>query len=133
MIHMKYISLISQETNTDSYTDLASICKNGHSIGSVIIADGYLFVKKGFKYYYISYKDADKIFSRVKRLHAKICCGDGDIEVEYLVIFAQGRELMEITLPGKKAARAVIEELNEVAKDLDTSAPVKKSDPDSEA
>ena len=41
---MKYISLISQNINSESNIDLASICKNGHSIGSVIIGDGYLFV-----------------------------------------------------------------------------------------
>ena len=130
---MKYISLISQNINSESNIDLASICKNGHSIGPVIIGDGYLFVKKGFRYYYISYKDADKIFRRVKRLHANICCGDGDIEVEYLVIYAQGSELMEITLPGKKAARAIIDELNKTATYLDTCAPAKNNDSDSEA
>ena len=123
---MKYISLISQNINSESNIDLASICKNGHSIGPVIIGDGYLFVKKGFRYYYISYKDADKIFRRVKRLHANICC-------EYLVIYAQGRELMEITLPGKKAARAIIDELNKTATYLDTCAPAKNNDSDSEA
>ena len=130
---MKYVSLISPNTNKDSTTDLASLCKNGHSIGPVIISDGYLFVKKGFRYYYISYNDADKIFRRVRRLHANICCGDGDIEVEYLVIYAQERELMEVTLPGKKAARAIIDELNKIAEHLDTSAPVKNNDSDSEA
>jgi hypothetical protein len=130
---MKYVSLLSSKTNTDNKDDLASLCKSGHSIGPVIIADGYLFVKKGFRYYYISYRDAEKIFRRVRKLHANICCGDGDIEVEYLVIYAQGRELMEVTLPGKKAARALIDELKGKADYLDTSAPVKNNDPDSEA
>ena len=130
---MKYVSLISPNTNKDNSTDLASLCKSGHSIGPVVISDGYLFVKKGFRYYYISYNDADKIFRRVRRLHANICCGDGDIEVEYLVIYANDRELMEITLPGKKAARAIIDELKIKDANLDTSAPVKNDDSDSEA
>ena len=130
---MKYVSLISPNTNANNSTDLVSICKSGHSIGPVIVSDEYLFVKKGFRYYYISYNDADKIFRRVRRLHANICCGDGDIEIEYLVISAQGRELMEVALPGKKAARALIDELNKKAVDLDTSAPVKSNDSDSEA
>ena len=70
---MKYVSLISPNTNKDSTTDLASLCKNGHSIGPVIISDGYLFVKKGFRYYFLhkikdpkvvdEYFDRDENFS----------------------------------------------------------------------
>ena len=107
---------IEEKMLKDSY-------KSGHAIGNVTISDDYLFVKKGFKCFYISYKDSQRIFRRVRSLHANICCGDGDLEVEYLVIMADDRELMEIALPGKKAAQMLMNELRELSPDLETKAP----------
>lgn len=118
---------------TVSQDTLSAIYKAGHTIGPVTVADDYLFIKKGLRNFYIAYIDAEKIFRRVRRLHANICCGDGDIEVEYLVIQADGRELMEVTLPGKKAAQILMTELKEAAPRLDTIAPVRQAEDEEEA
>ena len=125
---MRFVSLISENKNSDHAQGLSSELKAGRSIGPVTVADEHLFIKKGFKYYYIAYKEAVRIFRRVRRLHANICCGDGDIEVEYLVISAGERELLEITLPGKRAAQMLIEELKSRAPYLDTNAPIKETE-----
>ena len=123
---MRYVALFPDNKNSVSSNDLNLKRKSGHVVGPVTVSDEYLFVKRYFRYYYISYNDADKIFRRVRSLHANICCGDGDIEVEYLVICAGGREILEITLPGKKAAKMLMEELKQIRPELDTSAPVKE-------
>jgi hypothetical protein len=102
--------------------------RDGHTIGPVTVSDGVLFIKKGLRTYFIAYDQAQKIFRRVRRLHANICCGDGDIEVEYLVILSDDRELMEITLPGKKAARQLMDEIKAIAPSLDTMAPARQND-----
>ncbi len=129
---MRFIPLSGGELNSEAKASLAVRLKEGHTIGPVTVADDFLFVKKGIRTYYIAYSDAQKIFRRVRRLHANICCGDGDIEVEYLVIQADDRELMEVTLPGRKAAQMLMNELKEKAPALDTAAPVRADDKDTE-
>ncbi|MCR5399514.1 MAG: hypothetical protein K6E68_08300 [Lachnospiraceae bacterium] len=122
---MRFTPLLAEELNNETKESLKVHCKEGHTIGPVTVSDAYLFIKKGLRTYYIAYVDADKIFRRVRRLHANICCGDGDIEVEYLVIQAGDKELMEITLPGKKAAQMLLNEIKEKAPELDTTAPLR--------
>lgn len=115
------------------HTEMAESHRTGHDIGPVTLGSEHLFVRKGLRVCYIAYADAEKIFRRVRRLHANICCGDGDIEVEYLVIQAEGREIMEVTLPGKKAAQMLFAELKEIAPMLDTTAPVRAVDEEEDA
>ena len=130
---MKFTPLIKEAMNKADNESLTAVRRAGHTIGSVTVADEYLFVKKGVRNYYIAYTDAEKIFRRVRRLHANICCGDGDIEVEYIVIQKDGTELAEITLPGKKAAQMLMAELKEKAPSLDTMAPVRAVEEEEEA
>ena len=120
---MAFYSLVSGKVNKASHHDLSGELREGHTIGPVTVSKNNLFIKKGLRRYYIAYADAERIFRRVRRLHANICCGDGDIEVEYLVIGIDGREVMEVTLPGKKAARMLLDEIKQAAPDLDTAAP----------
>ena len=133
---MKFTPLIDKpagRSNTETNESLTGLFKNGHAIGNVTISDSHLFVKKGVRRYYIAYGDAEKIFRRVRRLHANICCGDGDIEVEYLVVISEGRELAEITLPDKKAAQMLFAELKQTAPELDTTAPARQTEEEEEA
>ncbi len=129
---MKYTPLYESELNNEADKSLTVRYKAGHTIGAVTVSDGYLFIKKGIRRYYIAYAAAQKIFRRVRRLHANICCGDGDIEVDYLVIMAGDRELMEVTLPGRKAARQLMDEICAAAPSLDTTAPVRADADDEE-
>ncbi|MCR4788139.1 MAG: hypothetical protein K5888_06115 [Lachnospiraceae bacterium] len=125
---MRYYSLSSGKVNKGTDHDLSGECREGHTIGPVTVSKNNLFIKKGLRRYYIPYAEADRIFRRVRRLHANICCGDGDIEVEYLVIGVNGIEAMEVTLPGKKAARMLMDEIRQAAPGLDTAAPKKEDD-----
>ena len=120
---MSYYSLTSGKINKEQGSALSAEFSDGHTIGSVTVSQNNLFIKKGLRRYFIAYSEADRIFRRVRRLHANICCGDGDIEVEYLVIGVNGAEVMEVTLPGKKAARMLMDEIRQTAPDLDTAAP----------
>lgn len=134
---MKFTPLYAGESDNrpdKEKTDALTVrYKEGHAIGPVIVADGCIFVKKGLRNYYMEYASAEKIFRRVRRLHANICCGDGDIEVEYLVIQKDGRELIEVTLPGKKAAKMLMEEIRQAAPGLDTAAPTRASGEEEDA
>ena len=122
---MKYTPLYASELNNETDKSLTVRYKAGHTIGSVTVSEGYLFIKKWLRRYYISYEAAQKIFRRVRRLHANICCGDGDIEVDYLVVMADDNELIEVTLPGRKAAKQLMDEIRQAAPSLDTAAPIR--------
>ena len=118
---MKFINL-TDGTKTDS-PKLSEEYRAGHGYGVVVIGSDNLFVKKGLKVYYISYKDADRIFRRVRSVNAMMCCERGELEIEYLVISADGKELIEVQLPGKKAARLMMEELKGSELEVELSAP----------
>ena len=130
---MRFTSLYGNELNSETKESLNVRFKEGHTIGPVTVCEDCLFIKKGMKRYYIAYSEAQKIFRRVRRVHANICCGDGDIEIEYLVIQAEDRELMEVTLPGKKAAQMLMAELRDKVPSLDTTAPLRTDADEDEA
>lgn len=122
---MKFTPLYENELNNETDKSLTVRYKAGHTIGAVTVSEGYLFIKKGLRRYYIAYEAAQKIFRRIRRLHANICCGDGDIEVDYLVVMAGDKELIEVTLPGRKAAKQLMDEIKQAAPSLDTTAPAR--------
>ena len=119
---MKFINL-TDGVKSDS-SELAREYRSSHSYGVTVVGNENLFVKKGLKIYYISYKDADRIFRRVRRVNAMMCCENGELEIEYLVVSAEGRELIEIQLPGQKAARMMMEELKGSVEGVEFMAPV---------
>ncbi len=118
---MKFTDLLSgSRVGSD---ELRDSYKNGHSYGVAVIGSRYLFVRKGFTVYYIAYEDAERIFRRVRRVQAMMCCDNGELEIEYLVVMADGRELIEIQLPGTKAARMLMDELKATVSGVELAAP----------
>ena len=118
---MKFINL-ADGSKADS-GELMSEYKGSHSYGVAVIGSKDLFVKKGLKVYYISYEDADRIFRRVRRVNAMMCCENGELQIEYLVVMKDGRELIEVQLPGQKAARMMMEELKSTVSGVELTAP----------
>ena len=118
---MKFINLTDRSRVGSK--DLAREYKESHSYGVTVIGNEHLFVKKGFSVYFIAYADADRIFRRVRRVQAMMCCDNGELEIEYLVIMKDGKELMEVQLPGQKAARMMIDELKNMVSGVEFAAP----------
>lgn len=88
--------------------------KAGHEIGRVCLGEKVLFFKKQFKVCYIPYEDFYRAFRRVKCVPARICCGTGEIQLNYLVLCTKkNEELAEIDLPDEKAAAALLDEIQE--------------------
>ena len=70
-----------------------------------------LFFRVGLKTYFLPYREVRRCFRRVELIPAKMCCGRGDLEVENLVVCGGEGELIQIQLPGSKAAKILMEEL----------------------
>ena len=118
---MKFTDLLSG--SREGSDKLRDSYKNGHSYGVAVVGGEHLFVRKGFTVYSIAYKDAERIFRRVRRVQAMMCCDNGELEIEYLVVMADGRELIEVQLPGTKAARMLMDELKGTVSGVEFAAP----------
>ena len=88
--------------------------KTAREIGKVRMGELHLFVKSGLKTFFIAYHDVYRLFRRVELVPAKMCCGQGNFEIENLVVCGEGdKELAQVQLPGKKAAQVLMKELEE--------------------
>ena len=80
-----------------------------------------LFFRKGLKTYVLPYGEISRYFRRVLAVPARIgCCAGGELRIEHLVVCvtdASGteREAAQIQLPGERAAKAVMDELRQLA------------------
>lgn len=132
--------------------------QNSHHIGVVSVGDSCLFVKKGFKQYFIPYTHLSRAFRRVMLVPAKMCCATGELEVESVVLCTKTAsestkpvsdttgalaaslsqttpntedsepteiEVAQFTLPGKKAALMLIEEIKAKSPDTVLECPEK--------
>ena len=117
---MKFYPLTAPD-GTDE--ELSSEYKSAREIGKVRLGQLRLFLRSGTKKYYIPYRDVRRCFRRVQLIPAKMCCGRGDLEVENLVICGDGGELMQVQLPGTKAARILMEELQTLIPEAEFGKP----------
>lgn len=92
-------------------------------IGAVRIARTVLFFRAGLRIYYIPYEAVRCCFRRVYQVPVKMCCGQGEIEYEHLVISDGEKEIADIPLPGTKAAQELIGLLKEKMPEADFRSP----------
>ena len=117
---MKFCPLASEAPDRES---LASEFKSSREIGRVRMGELHLFLRVGLKTYYIPYRDVRRCFRRVQLIPAKMCCGRGDLEVENLVVCGDAGELIQVQLPGTKAAKILMEELRERIREAEFGKP----------
>lgn len=106
---MKFYPLTVENRHPDA---LAAEYKAAREIGRVRLGELHLFLRSGWKTYYIPYRDVRRCFRRVQLIPAKMCCGKGDLAIENLVICGEGdAELFQAQLPGARAAGILMDEL----------------------
>ena len=106
---MNFLPLVPGEDNRE---ELRSEYRTAREIGRVRLGGQRMYLRSGFKTYYIPYRAIRRCFRRVQLIPAKMCCGRGDLEVENLVVCGEGdAELMQVQLPGTRAAKLLMEEL----------------------
>ena len=124
---MKFYPLDETVSQVDE-TELNKEYRTAREIGKVKMGELRLFVKSGLKTYYIPYHCIHRMFRRVLAVPAKLCCGKGDFEIENLVVCgADDKELVQVQLPGKKAAQILMEELKQKVPEAEFGRPVPES------
>lgn len=111
---MKYCALAAQVPDENV---LKEEYKSAREIGVIRIGEENLYFRKFWKIYYISYHNIHRCFRRVEDVPMKLCCGKGNMGIEYLVICGEKGELAQIELPGTKAARILIKEIEKRIQD----------------
>lgn len=122
---MKFYPLTTVVNDADS---LASEYKVGREIGAIRLGELRLYFRNKRKVYYIPYKDVRRCFRRVMLIPAKMCCGKGDFEIENLVICGEEGELAQIQLPGTRAAKILMEDLERLIPEAEFGKPEEKLD-----
>ena len=94
----------------------------GHRIGVLSLGARHVFFRKGFTVYVLPYARMSRYFRRVLSVPARIgCCAGGELRIEHLVLCAADgdsgaeRELAQVQLPGERAAKVVMDELERLA------------------
>lgn len=117
---MKFYPLATEVENQD---ELASEYKTAREIGKVRLGELTLFLRAGLKVHYVPYRDVRRCFRRVQLIPAKMCCGNGDFEIENLVVCGDAGELAQVQLPGSKAAKILMTELERLIPEAEFGKP----------
>lgn len=94
-------------TVTDRHS-LTAEYKSAPEYGNVRLGELHLFLRAGWKRYYIPYRDVRRCFRRVQLIGAP---RGGGFEIENLVICGESGELIQTQTAGKKAAILLMDEL----------------------
>lgn len=103
--------------------DLQSEYGAAREIGKLRLGELRLYFRKARRVYYIPYTDVRRCFRRVMLVPAKLCCGRGDLEVENLVVCGDAGELAQIQLPGTRAAKLLMAELERLIPEAEFGRP----------
>lgn len=107
---------------------LASEYKSAREVGTLRLGELRLYFRSKRKVYYIPYRDIRRCFRRVLLIPAKMCCGKGALEMEHLVICGEEGELAQIQLPGTRAARILMTDLETLIPEAEFGRPEQKTD-----
>ncbi|MCD8087577.1 MAG: hypothetical protein LUE22_03180 [Oscillospiraceae bacterium] len=119
---MKFYPLTGVQDNTDPKA-LASEYEAAREIGRLRLGELRLYFKQARKVYYIPYSAVRRCFRRVQLVQAKLCCGKGNLEIENLVICGEEGELAQVQLPGTKAAKVLMAELERLIPEAEFGKP----------
>ncbi|MCD7769361.1 MAG: hypothetical protein LUH36_04500 [Oscillospiraceae bacterium] len=119
---MKFYPLTGIQDNTDP-KELASEYEAAREIGKLRLGELRLYFKQARKIYYIPYNAVRRCFRRVQLVQAKLCCGKGNLEIENLVICGEEGELAQVQLPGTKAAKVLMTELERLIPEAEFGKP----------
>jgi hypothetical protein len=119
---MKFYPLEENQPQIDA-SALKNEYETAREIGKLRLGQLRLYFRTGRKIYYVPYANVRRCFRRVMLVPAKLCCGKGDLEIENLVICGDSGELAQIQLPGTRAAKILMEELETLIPEAEFGSP----------
>ena len=108
---MKFYSLAGEASRSAA---LAEEYKSGGAVGAVRLGKERLFFRAGMKIRFIPYEEIHRCYRRVVLVPARLCCGQGALEIENLVLEDGAGQSIQIQLPGSRAGKILLERLREL-------------------
>ena len=103
--------------------DLRAEYRSARAIGAIRLGESRLFFRAGRNCRYLPYTDISRYYRRVMMIPARLCCGSGSLNVDYLVLEHNGTELVQVQLPGARAAQGILAALHILAPDAAAGKP----------
>ncbi len=100
----------------ENHPELAAAYKTAPAFCKVRVGQEGLFWRSGLHRHYIPYAGLRRIYRRIEAVHARLCCGGHNFDMEYLVLdLPEGGELViHIGDDVQKQAKALLEHLKQV-------------------
>lgn len=124
-MHLKFRTMTGELLDAPG---LAAEYGAARAIGVVRAGEKHLFFRAGLKTYALELSEIRRCYRRVMRVPMKMCCGQGSLDVEHLVVEGDKGELAQIQLPGTRAAVALMDVLKEKLPGVDFSAPTRAAE-----
>lgn len=116
---MKFIPLIEGEIITsDGAEALKEEFKAGRTISKITLGTKHFFFKDHLAVKYIAFSNIYRVFRRVKAINMRMCCANGEMQLNSIVVCSAQAELAEIELPTERAAVGVIEHIQKNFTDI---------------
>lgn len=89
--------------------------RTGRRIGPAAVGDRCLFVRRAFTVWWIPWGSVSRCFRRVEQIPVRLGCCMGQVDVEDVVVCSADagadRERIQIRMPGRRAALALLDEI----------------------
>lgn len=109
---MKYLPLIEDETIVDNSL-LKEEFKAGRELGKVCLGKEHFFFRTKLTMNYISYSNIYRVFRRVQCVNVRMCCSNGELQLNNIVICSKATELAMVDLPNEESANAILKYFEE--------------------
>jgi len=109
---MKFIPFNETETIVEKDL-LKSEFRAGRELGKVCLGKDHFFYKQKLSYFYISYSNIYRVFRRVQCINMKMCCSNGELQINNIVLCSKKEELVMVDLPNEDCATAILKYFEE--------------------
>lgn len=91
--------------------ELQADYQSGWQVGKLHVGQSHLFFREGGEISCVPYSAVRYCYRRIEATPARLCCGAGNLETEYLMLVGAEGQLAKIQVPDGRAGKVLLERL----------------------
>ncbi len=91
--------------------ELLADYQSGWQVGKLRVGQSHLFFREGGETVCVPYSAVRYCYRRIEATPARLCCGAGNLETEYLMLVGEDGQLAKIQVPDGRAGKVLLERL----------------------
>lgn len=91
--------------------ELLADYQSGWVVGKLRVGQSHLFFREGGQTCCVPYSAVQYCYRRIEATPARLCCGAGNLETEYLMLIGGDGQLAKIQVPDGRAGKVLLERL----------------------